>query len=81
MCGKICLFDHAYICTLRYKYCTPMTERMVQIPVERYVRDRIKELKIGESYSQYLIKLTKLSKGQDLHSQPSDEPLVGGSNE
>jgi len=57
-----------------------MTERMVQIPVERYVRDRIKELKIGESYSQYLIKLTKLSKGQVSQPQPIDEPMSGGSN-
>lgn len=47
---------------------------MVQIPVERYVRDRIKELKIGESYSQYLIRLTKLSEGQDMRvPQPTDE--------
>jgi len=54
-----------------------MTERMVQIPVERYVRDRIKELKIGESYSQYLIRLTKLSEGRRLQAQPSDEPQRG----
>jgi len=54
-----------------------MTERMVQIPVERYVRDRIKELKIGESYSQYLIRLTKLSEGQTLREQPTDEPQRG----
>ena len=57
-----------------------MTERMVQIPVERYVRDRIKELKIGESYSQYLIRLTKLSESQSMQAQPSDEPQRG-SNE
>ena len=57
-----------------------MTERMVQIPVERYVRDRIKELKIGESYSEYLIRLTKLSEGQDLRLPPSEESLSGDSN-
>jgi len=57
-----------------------MTERMVQIPVQKHVRDRIKELKIGESYSDYLIRLTKLSEGQDLRSQPTDESHVGDSN-
>jgi len=57
-----------------------MTERMVQIPVERHVRDRIKELKTVESYSDYLIRLTKIPEGQSLQAQPSDEPLSGGSN-
>jgi len=52
---------------------------MVQIPVNRYVRDRIKQLKNYESYSNYLIRLTKLSEGQSLQAQPSDEPHVGGS--
>ena len=57
-----------------------MTERMVQIPVERYVRDRIKELKTGESYSEYFIRLTKMSVGEVSQPEPTDEPHVGGSN-
>ena len=57
-----------------------MTERMVQIPVNRIVRDRLKEMKKEESYSEYLIKLTKLTEGHSLQAQPSDEPMSGGSN-
>ena len=57
-----------------------MTERMVQIPVNRIVRDRLKEMKKEESYSEYLIKLTKLTEGCSLESQPSDESPPGDSS-
>lgn len=57
-----------------------MAERLVEIPVLRIVRDKIREMKKGESYSEYLIRLTKISEGQSLQAQPSDEPLSGGSN-
>jgi len=58
-----------------------MTERLVEIPVLRIVRDKIREMKKGESYSEYLIKLTKLSEGQeDLRYPPSEESLSGDSN-
>jgi len=57
-----------------------MTERLVEIPVLRSVRDMIRQMKKGESYSEYLIRLTKLSEGQDSWPKPSDEPLERGSN-
>jgi len=58
-----------------------LTERLVQIPVERSVRDKIKELKSGKSYSEYLFSLTKKSEGQALREQePTDEPQEGSSN-
>jgi len=58
-----------------------MAERLVEIPVLRIVRDKIREMKKEESYSEYLIKLTKLTEGHSCVDQPSDEPHVGGSNE
>jgi len=57
-----------------------MTERLVEISVLRIVRDKIREMKKGESYSEYLIRLTKLSEGHSLQAQPSDESLSGDSN-
>ena len=57
-----------------------LTERLVQIPVERSVRDKIKELKSGKSYSEYLFNLTKKSEGQTLREQPSDKSQQGDSN-
>ena len=53
---------------------------MVQIPVNRIVRDRIKEMKKEESYSEYLIRLTKLSEGQDSNPSPTDEAQREDSN-
>ena len=50
-----------------------MTERLVEIPVLRIVRDKIREMKKDESYSEYLIRLTKISEGHSLQAQPSDE--------
>jgi len=57
-----------------------MTERLVEIPVLRSVRDMIRQMKKGESYSEYLVRLTKISEGQELQSQPTDESLSGDSN-
>jgi len=42
-----------------------MAERLVEIPVLRMVRDKIKEMKKDESYSEYLGRLTKLSESQE----------------
>ena len=50
-----------------------MTERLVEIPVHRTVRDKIKELKKRQSYSEYLFNLTKKSEGQTLREQPTDK--------
>jgi len=57
-----------------------MAERLVEIPVLRIVRDKIKEMKKEESYSEYLIRLTKLSEGRSLQAQPSVESPLGDSN-
>jgi len=57
-----------------------MTERLVEIPVLRTVRDKIREMKKGESYSEYLTRLTKLSEGQTLREQPTEEPDKRSSN-
>jgi len=58
-----------------------LTERLVEIPVLRSVRDKIREMKKGESYSEYLIRLTKLSEGHDMRvAQPSEEQLERSSN-
>jgi len=57
-----------------------LSERLVEIPVHRSVRDRIREMKKGESYSEYLIRLTKISEGHSLQAQPSDESHAGDSN-
>ena len=57
-----------------------MTERLVEIPVHRTIRDKIKELKKGQSYSEYLFNLTKYSEGQTLREQPTDESQEGDSN-
>jgi len=57
-----------------------MTERLVEIPVLRIVRDKIKEMKKDESYSDYLIRLTKISESHSLQAQPSDESPLGDSN-
>ena len=56
-----------------------MSERLVEIAVHREVRDKIKELKKGQSYSEFLASLTKKTEGQDLRSQPTDESLLGDS--
>ena len=45
----------------------------MEIPVHRTVRDKIKELKKRQSYSEYLFNLTKKSEGQTLREQPTDE--------
>ena len=58
-----------------------LTERLVQIPVQRNIRDKIKELKKEQSYSEYLFSLTKYSEGQTLREQPTDEPQKGSSND
>lgn len=55
-----------------------MFERLVIIPVNRELRNKIKEAKGDLSYSKYLNKL--LSESQSLQAQPSDEPLSRGSN-
>jgi len=55
-----------------------MSERLVIIPVNRALRDKIKEMKQDLSYSKYLTKL--ISEGQDLRLPPSDESLSGDSN-
>ena len=52
----------------------------MEIPVHRTVRDKIKELKKRQSYSEYLFSLTKKSEGQTLREQPTDEPQEEGSN-
>ena len=52
----------------------------MEIPVHRTVRDKIKELKKRQSYSEYLFNLTKKSEGQDSQSQPPDELQEGSSN-
>jgi len=53
----------------------------VEIPVHRTVRDKIKELKKRQSYSEYLFSLTKYSEGQDSQSQPTDESREDSNNE
>ena len=52
----------------------------MEIPVHRTVRDKIKELKKRQSYSEYLFNLTKYSVGQTLREQPTDESQEGDSN-
>ena len=52
----------------------------MEIPVHRTVRDKIKELKKRQSYSEYLFNLTKKSEGQTLERQPTDESQQGDSN-
>lgn len=39
-----------------------MSERLVEIPVEREIRDKIKQKKGVESYSEFLSKLLRSSK-------------------
>lgn len=34
-----------------------MAERLVEIPVQRFVRDKLKEMKKGNSYSDFLLKI------------------------
>jgi len=46
----------------------------VEIPVHRTVRDKIKELKKRQSYSEYLFNLTKYSEDHTLRERPSVEP-------
>ena len=45
----------------------------MEIPVHRTVRDKIKELKKRQSYSEYLFSLTKYSEGQTLREQPTEK--------
>ena len=53
----------------------------MEIPVHRTVRDKIKELKKRQSYSEYLFNLTKYSVGQTLRElEPTDESQEEDSN-
>ena len=52
-----------------------MSERMVQLPVEKEVRDLLKEKKGILSYSQYLKNLA----GSTLASKPASNQHRGGS--
>ena len=52
----------------------------MEIPVHRTVRDKIKELKKRQSYSEYLFNLTKYSEGRTCENRPTDESFSGDSN-
>ena len=52
----------------------------MEIPVHRTVRDKIKELKKRQSYSEYLFNLTKYSEGHLCENKPTDESQEGDSN-
>jgi len=52
----------------------------VEISVHRTVRDKIKELKKRQSYSEYLFILTKYSEGQTLREQPTEESREDSNN-